>query len=157
MSTLLIGGALGLLFGAIDLLMTAVAPLSDDSIPALLAFYGPMFAAWALLSFRAVRRTGRLSTAVATGFLVAFGTFCAFYLMNMVRVNLFLPELTGRADWQNMMQRFRDSGAASLRPFVNTVYLTGAPLKIGAASVIGVAMGLIGGTLSRMVGGPTRP
>ena len=149
--TLLTGCVLGVVFGVADILLTALAPLSDDTIPALLMFYGPMFAAWAALSYRASRRSGRLRDGIATGAIVAFGTFCAFYLVNMVRVNLFLPDLTARADWQNMMQRFRESGAASLRWFVNTVYLTGAPFKIGAASLIGAAMGLVGGTMSRLV------
>jgi hypothetical protein len=36
-----------------------------------------------------------------------------------VRVNLFLAELTARADWQNMMRRFDSSGFDSLRLFVN--------------------------------------
>jgi hypothetical protein len=81
---------------------------------------------------------------------VAFGTFCLFYVLNLVRVNLFLGELTGRADWQNMVQRFRASGFDSLRLFINVDYLKGAPFKIGVASVIGAAMGLVGGTVGRL-------
>ena len=65
-------------------------------------------------------------------------------------MNLFLAELTGRADWQNMMQRFRASEFDSLRLFVNLEYLKGAPFKIGVASVIGAVMGLIGGTIGRL-------
>jgi hypothetical protein len=142
----------------VDLLFTWVAPLSDDSIPALLTFYGPMFLAWAGVSGRSVRRTGRLSRGVTSGFVVAFGTFCVFYLLNLLRVNLFLAELTGRADWQNMMQRFRASEFESLRLFVNVDYLTGAPFKIGVASVIGAVMGLVGGTIGRVTSAhsPTR-
>jgi ABC-type multidrug transport system fused ATPase/permease subunit len=147
---LLLGFVLGVVFGVVDLLLTWVAPLSDDSIPALLRFYGPMFFSWAFVSFRSVRRSGRLSTGVTTGFVVAFGTFCVFYVFNLLRVNLFLAELTGRTDWQNMMQRFRASGFHSLRVFVNIDYLKGAPFKIGVASVIGAVMGLVGGTLGRL-------
>jgi hypothetical protein len=109
-----------------------------------------MFCSWAFASFRAVRRSGRLSTGVTTGFVVAFGTFCVFYVLNLLRVNLFLAELTGRADWQNMMQRFRTSEFDSLRSFVNVDYLKGAPFKVGAASVIGALMGLVGGTIGRL-------
>ena len=65
-------------------------------------------------------------------------------------LDLFLAELTQRADWQNMMQRFRASGFDSLRVFINVDYLKGAPLKVGVASVIGAVMGLIGGTLGRL-------
>ena len=147
---LLLGFVLGLIFGIVDLLFTWVEPLSDDSIPALLGFYGPMFLSWGLVSFRSVRRSGRLSTGITAGFVVAFGTFCVFYLLNLVRVNLFLAELTGRADWQNMMQRFRASNSDSLRSFINVDYVKGAPFKIGVASVIGAVMGLVGGTVGRL-------
>jgi len=144
---LLLGFVLGLIFGIVDLLCTWVAPLSDDSIPALLRFYGPMFFLWAFVSFRSVRRSGRPSRGVTTGFVVAFGTACVFYLLNLLRVNLFLAELTGRTDWQNLMRRFRASEFDSLRVFVNMEYLRGAPFKIGVASVIGAVMGLLGGTI----------
>ena len=147
---LLLGFVLGLVFGIVDLLFTWVDPLSDDSIPALLRFYGPMFVSWAFVSFRVVRRSGRLSTGITTGFVVAFGTFCIFYVLNLLRVNLFLAELTGRADWQSMMQRFRASEFDSLRLFVNVDYLKGAPFKVGVASVIGALMGLVGGTIGRL-------
>lgn len=145
---LLVGCVLGLVFGIVDLVFTWVEPLSDDSIPALLRFYGPMFLSWAFVSFRAVRRSGRLSTGVATGFVVAFGTFCVFYVVNLLRVNLFLAELIGREDWQSMTQRFRVSEVDSLRVFVNVEYLKGAPFKIGVASVIGAVMGLVGGAIA---------
>jgi hypothetical protein len=147
---LLLGFVLGLIFGIVDLLFTLVAPLSDDSIPALLRFYGPMFFLWAFVSFCSVRRSGRLSRGVTTGFVVAFGTFCVFYLLNLLRVNLFLAELTGRTDWQNVMRRFRASEFDSLRVFVNMEYLKGAPLKIGVASVIGAVMGLLGGIIGSL-------
>jgi hypothetical protein len=147
---LLLGFFLGLVFGIVDLLFTWVDPLSDDSIPALLRFYGPMFVSWAFVSFRVVRRSGRLSTGITTGFVVAFGTFCIFYVLNLLRVNLFLAELTARADWQSMMQRFRASEFDSLRLFVNVDYLKGAPFKVGVASVIGALMGLVGGTIGRL-------
>jgi hypothetical protein len=124
--------------------------LSDDSIPVLLKFYGPMFFSWSFVSFRSVRRSGRLSKGVTTGFVVAFGTFCVFYVLNLLRVNLFLAELTGRTDWQSMMQRFRASEFDSLRVFVNMEYLKGAPFKIGVASVIGAVIGLVGGTIARV-------
>ena len=48
---LLLGFFLGLVFGIVDLLFTWFQPLSDDSIPALLRFYGPMFFLWAFMSF----------------------------------------------------------------------------------------------------------
>ena len=147
---LLLGFVLGLVFGIVDLLFTWVEPRSEDSIPALLRFYGPMFFSWACVSFRSARRSARLSTGVTNGFVVAFGTFCIFDAINLLRVNLFLADLPGRADWQNMMQRFRASEVDSLRLFVNVEYLEGAPFKVGAASLIGAVIGLIGGALGRL-------
>jgi len=144
---LVLGFLLGLVFGIVNLLFTWVEPLADDSIPALLMFYGPMFSLWGLVSFRAVRSTGRLSKGVTTGFVLALGTFWVFYVLNVLRVNLFLAELTGRADWQSMMQKFRVSEFDSLWFFVNLDYLRGAPFKIGVASAIGAVMGLVGGSI----------
>jgi hypothetical protein len=147
---LLAGVVLGVIFGIADLIFTWVDPLSDDSIAALLRFYGPMFFSWAFVSFRATRRSGRLWTGVTAGFLVALGTFSVFYVLNLLRVNLFLTTLTERADWQDMVRRFRDSQSASLRSFINVTYFKGAPLKIGTASVIGALMGLLGATIARL-------
>ena len=58
-----------------------------------------MFFVWVLASFRAARQTGRLFAGVSTGLTVAFATFCAYDLLILLRVNLFLRELQGRADW----------------------------------------------------------
>ena len=96
---LLLGLMVGLAFGAANLLMTWMYPVADDTPGALLLFYGPMFFLWAFAAFRATRRSGRFVYGVATGMLVAFATFCVFDLIVIARVNLFLSELTGRADW----------------------------------------------------------
>ena len=146
---LLLGLMVGLAFGAVNLLMTWMYPVADDTPGALLMFYGPMFFLWAFAAFRASRRSGRFLTGVTTGMLVAFATFCVFDLLVILRVNLFLNELTGRADWQNMMGRFHASGFDSLRTFVNVNYLKGAPFKIAVASAIGALMGVVGGFVAR--------
>jgi hypothetical protein len=145
------GSFVGLVFGSWNVLYSWLFPLADDTLPALFAFYGPMFLLWAVAAFLASRRTGTVSTAVVTGAVVAFATFCIYNLLVLVRVNLFLGELTGRADWQNLMAQFKASGYESLRTFVNLENIKGAPFKIGVASTIGAAMGLIGGVLSRLV------
>jgi hypothetical protein len=147
---LLLGLIVGLVFGSVNLVFTWLYPLDDDGPAALLRFYGPMFFVWALASFRAARRSGRLLSGVTTGMFVAFATFCVFDVLVLLRVNLFLNDLTGRAHWQNMVMRFRRSGFDSLRVFVNLEYIKGAPLKIGVASVIGMVMGAIGGSLGRL-------
>ena len=149
-SSLRLGLLVGLIFGAVNLVFSWLFPLEDDTVAALLRFYGPMFFLWAFASFRAAKQDGRLSSGVTTGMIVAFATFCVFDLLNILRVNLFLNELTGRADWQNIMARFGASGFSSLRAFVTLDYIKGAPIKVGAASVIGAVMGIIGGSLSRL-------
>jgi hypothetical protein len=149
--TALLGLAVGLIFGSVNLLMTWLYPLADDSPAALLRFYGPMFVVWTLASFFAARRTGQMLSGITTGLIVAFATFVAFDLLILARVNLFLHELTARADWQNMMMRFRASNSDSLRLFVNVDYLTGAPLKLGVSCAIGAIMGTIGGFCGRLM------
>ena len=86
---------------------------------------------------------------VTAGDGLAFATFCVFDVLVLLRVNLFLNDLASRADWQNMVMRFRASGSDNLRLFVNLDYVKGAPLKIGVASLVGAVMGAIGGSLSR--------
>ena len=147
---LLLGLSVGLVFGFVNLLFTWLYPLADDTPGALLRFYGPMFFGWALVSFGAARRTGRLLSGVTTGLAIACATFVTYDLLILVRVNLFLSELTGRADWQNLMMRFRASDFDSLRLFVNVDYLTGAPLKLVVSCAIGAAMGTIGGLLGQL-------
>lgn len=145
-----LGLIVGLVFGSVNLLVTWLDPVADDTPAALLRFYGPMFFVWALASFRASRRSGRLLPGVVTGAIVAFATFVVFDLLILLRVNLFLDELTGRADWQNMMMRFRASDADSLRLFVNLDYVKGAPLKLAVSCAIGVVMGAMGGFLGQL-------
>ena len=148
---LLLGLIVGLAFGSVNLLFTWLYALADDTPMALLRFYGPMFFVWALAAFRAARRTGRLLSGVTTGMIVAFATFMSFDLFILLRVNLFLNELTGRADWQSMMLRFRGSDVDNLRLFVNLDYAKGAPLKLGVSCAIGVVMGFVGGFLGQLM------
>lgn len=145
-----VGLLVGLGFGCVNLLFTWLYPLADDTPVALLRFYGPMFFVWAFASFRAARLTGRLLSGVTTGVIVAFATFCVFDLLILVRVNLFLNELAGRADWQNMMMRFRASDVDSLRLFINLDYAKAAPLKLAVSCAIGALMGTVGGLLGQL-------
>ena len=144
-SALRVGLFLGLIFGVVNLMFSWLFPLLDDTKGVLLSFWGPMFFAWAFASFRAARRQGQLLSGVAAGLIVAFATICVFDILNLLRFHLFLDELTGRADWQGMMQRFRASDYDSLRTFVTLESITVTPFMIGIASIIGAIMGVVGG------------
>jgi hypothetical protein len=156
-SALFLGMAVGLVFGAANLVFTWLDPLADDTPAALLRFYGPMFFVWALASFRAVRHTGRLISGVVTGLSVAFGTFLIFELLIFVRLNLFLNELTGRADWKDLVTRSLAANGDGLRSFVNLDYVRGAPLKAVVSCVIGAIMGSVGGLLGHLTRRRTLP
>jgi hypothetical protein len=147
---LFVGFIAGLVFGLWDLALTWLRPLEDDTPGVLLRFYGPMFLVWLLVSFRAARRTGRFSSGLVAGMAVACGTFCVFVVLNFLRVNLFLEQLTSRPDWQNMIVRFRASGSESLRLFVNFDYIKGTPFKIGFATALGGAMGSLAAAIARL-------
>jgi hypothetical protein len=145
-----LGLLLGVIFSLWNLTATRLNPLAEDTVAALLMFYGPMFTIWGLAAFAATRRTGRLVDGAKVGATIAFVTFVVFVVARIVGVNLFLEATSQRADWQNLMIRFRASGFESLRLYANYEYLTGAPLKILVASVIGLCMGLVGGVFGSL-------
>ena len=64
------------IFAVVNLMLSWLLPLLDDTKGVLLSFWGPMFFAWAFASFRAARRQGQLLSGVATGLIVAFATIC---------------------------------------------------------------------------------
>jgi hypothetical protein len=68
----------------------------------------------------------------------------------IVRVNLSLDAMSRPSDWQNLMEGFRASGFRSLRAYANYRYVTGTPLKILVATLIGAATGLVGGFFGRL-------
>ena len=146
-NALRLGALLGVIFGTINIAYSWWSPDAEDTIGALLRFYGPMFAAWAFAAFRAARRDGRVSSGIAAAATAAFATFFVFGLMNLLRVSLFLDDLTARADWRNMMAIFRASGFESLRVFLLVEYLKDMPLKLAVATSIGALMGLLGGSI----------
>ena len=151
MPVALLGLFLGLSFGTWNLLWTYLYPLSDDSIGALVSFYGPMFMAWGITGFYFTRRSRRLSDGVAAGMVVAFATFVALDLMVIARANIFLNDLVGRSDWRELMERFPSSGFENLRVYINWHYVTQAPVKILTALTIGAVVGTAGATLARCV------
>ncbi len=145
-----LGLVLGVGFGLWNLALTALDPLAQDTLGALAAFYGPMFVAWATASYVTTGRTGRLWDGIKAAVVMAFVTFCVLDLFVIMRANLFLHELSARSDWRALMAGFPDSGFKSLRAYINYHYILQAPLKIVVASVIGLAFGVVGGSLARL-------
>ena len=145
---LAVGLVLGVVFSVLNVISAYVAPLADDSLTAIAAFYGPMFLAWGLAGFAAARNSRKPLVGLKTGALVAFGTFVVLTIVVIVRVNLSLPLMTQRPDWQNLIARFNASGFENLRTYVNYEYLKGAPFKILVASTIGAVFGFLGGCMS---------
>lgn len=144
-SSVLLGVAVGAAFGLWNLVATQLDPLAEDSPAALLLFYGPMFAIWSAAGFVASRRSGRLLDGIKAGAIVAAATFVVFDLLVFVRVNLFLETISRRADWQNLLLRYQNSGFESFRAYANYEYITGAPFKALVSSIIGAVMGCVGG------------
>jgi hypothetical protein len=149
-----LGAATGMVFGAWMLANTWAAPLADDTIGGLIAFYGPMFFIWATAGFLAYRRTGRLGHAAKVGAMAAFATFLVFSTAALVRVNLFLDVITARPDWHGMRDGFPVSGFDSMRSYANYVYIKDLPFKVFVAAAIGAAFGLTGALMAALAGRP---
>ena len=147
----LFGMVLGVSFGLWNLVFSILNPVAEDTPAALLTFYGPMFLLWGVSGFTAFARSRRLRDGMRRGAIVALVTFVVFTVFVGVRDNLLLEALTRRADWQNLMVRFRNSGFESLRLYVNYIGVTGAPFKLLVATVIGALMGLLGALARRTV------
>jgi hypothetical protein len=150
-ATVGLGILMGVVFGGWDLYQTWTTPLLDDSVPALLRFYGPMVFAWGVVGFLDHRSRGSLIHAVASGAVVALVTFAVFYCAILLRINLFLEVLRSRDDWTRLVALFPSSGFQSFRAFANYDYAVGAPLKLVVATMIGAVTGLAGGLFSTVV------
>ena len=144
------GLCLGTAFGAWNLYETWRDPLADDSVLALLAFYGPMFLAWTSVGFIRRRSGGTVGQAAMSATVFAFATFTSYFGAQLVRVNLFLEQLRERDDWQFMMSRFAASGSDHFRSYINHIYVAGAPFKILVATAIGFAVGLAGAGIASL-------
>ena len=111
--------------------------------------YGPMFVSWSVVPYVVARRSGRLVDAVKAGTVLALSTFVTFWVVNIVRVNVFLDVLQEWSGWQPMVARYRDSGFESFRAFTNHEYLKDAPLKIAVPTAIGALLASIAGLAGR--------
>jgi hypothetical protein len=144
------GCALGLALGSWNLIAFGLNPL-DDGVAGMLIVYGPMFTSWCLAGFVVVRRTGRLTDALKVGAVFAFSTFAIFWIMNIIRVNLFIDTLREWPGWQQTVgARYRESGFESFQVFTNYEYLKDAPLKMAVPTAIGAVLASIGGLAGRL-------
>ena len=145
---LVVGLALGAVFSVLNVISAYIAPLEDDTLSAIAAFYGPMFVTWGIAGFLATRGSERITDGIKAGTLVALATFIVLTIVVIVRVNLSLAVVSQRPDWRNLVARFESSGFSNLRAYVNYIYLTGAPFKIFVAASIGAVFGFLGGCTS---------
>lgn len=140
--------ALGFALGSWNLISFWLDPL-DDSLTGMFILYVPMFVSWAVVPYVVARRTGRISDAVTAGTILACSTFVTFWIMNIIRVNIFLDVLREWSGWQSVVARYRASGYDSFRVFTNVDYLEDAPLKIAVPTAIGAMLAAIGGLAGR--------
>jgi len=144
-SSVTLGLVIGAVFGVWNLLYSLLAPLADDTILALLAFYGPMFTMWGFAGFAACRRRGRFVDALKAGVIVGAMTHLVFYSIILLRVNLFLDTLSGRPDWQNLVRTFQSSGFESFRAHVNYSYAQQFIPKLVVSIIISTVTAALGG------------
>jgi hypothetical protein len=156
-SPLLVGLAFGTALGVWNLVSTAVDPLSDDSTGIMMTFVAVLVGTWGLVAFLAGRRRRSFRDAVVAGAIVGAATITMFNLANYIRVNVFLDSIQYRDDWRNLMARFHESDARSLRAFVNREYLTGTFVVTSLGAVAGGVSGLIGGAVSGMTRSSSTP
>jgi hypothetical protein len=149
-SPLIVGLAFGTALGVWNLVSTAVDPLSDDSAGVMLTFGAGLLGTWSLVAFLAGRRRRSFRDAVVAGVIVGAATITMFNLANDIRVNVFLDSIQHRDDWRNLMVRFHESEARSLRAFVNREYVTGTFIVTSLGAVAGGVSGLIGGAVSSL-------
>jgi hypothetical protein len=156
-SPLIVGLAFGTALGVWNLVSTAVDPLSEDSAGIMMTFVAVLVGTWGLVAFLAGRRKRSLRDAVMAGVIVGAATITMFNLANYIRVNVFLDSIQYRDDWRNLMARFHESDARSLRAFVNREYLTGTFVVTSLGAVAGGVSGLIGGAVSGMTRSSSTP
>lgn len=106
----LFGVILGVLFGVWNIAYSLLFPVAEDTVFALLSFYGPMFVMPGVAGFAAFRATGQWLEAIKAAVTVGVVTQLVFGTANMLRVNLLLDTLSQRSDWQNSLRGF---GAAT--------------------------------------------
>jgi hypothetical protein len=136
------GLLIGTAAGTLQLLSTALDPLADDSA-------GSCSPSWQRCSCCGCSRASdrprapkRIRDVVVSGIVIGAVTMAVAYVSSIVRVNLFLDQISGRADWVNLMARFRASDFHSLRAYANYEYLGSLPILLALGAVAGDAAAL---------------
>ena len=148
------GLAIGLAFGTVQLVETAIEPLADDSAGVMVAILSVLLLLWILTSIAAGRRTQRFRDAVAAGLFVGIVTLAVVHVASIVRVNVFLEQIRHRDDWVNLVSRFRASDFHSLRAYANYEYFSGTPILLALGAVAGGLCGMVGGLINGIVRAP---
>lgn len=144
------GLAIGIAAGALQLIDTAIEPLSDDSAGGMLVIVSTLLGLWTAASYLAARRSDRFQDAVMAGLLVGLATSAVLHVTAIVRVNVFLDQIQYRNDWTNLVTRFRASDFHSLRAYANYEYLTGTWLLLSMGAAAGSICGLVSGAIHKV-------
>ena len=150
-SPLKVGLAMGFAAGTLNLVDTAIEPLTDDTAGRMLPLLGVLLFVWLLIGFRAARRTQRFRDGLIAGVAVGTATMAVFHLAAIVRVNLFLEHIRYRDDWQNLVARFQASDFTSLRAYANYTYISGTPNALALGALAGAVSGALGGAVSGLL------
>jgi len=142
------GLLLGVILGGFNLLSTAVAPLAEDTPPAVLALGVTVLACWVWSGFAAERRARRFRDAIVAGAVVAVLSTGVFSAANFARKMIFLDTIQHRSDWHGLLVRFQRSGSNDLRAFVIEEHWQGLPGGILFSIAAGAICGGLGGAYS---------
>ena len=144
----------GLLFGLWNLGAALLYPLAEDSVTALLSFYGPMFFMPSVAAFAVFRSASRWRDAIKAAVIVGVISQLIFGALNLIRVNLLLETLAQRSDWQFLVASYQTGSSESFRTFVNFHYAQQTVPKLAAVTVIATVCGILGAALATLLRRP---
>lgn len=144
------GFLIGAAAGTLQLLSTALDPLADDSGGVMFVIVATLLLLWMLASLGATTRSQRLRDVVISGIVMGAATMAVVHISSTLRVNLFLDQIQDRADWVNLMARYRASVFHSLRAYANYEYLGSLPALLALGAVAGGCCGAVGGAIRRL-------
>jgi hypothetical protein len=148
---LVVGLAIGLTLGVMNLIGTAHRPLADDDGLGMFMWLIAVLAAWTLAAVGATWRARRMTDAVTAGAVLGIATIVVFHAASIVRVNMFLDLIQHRDDWQNLVARYHHSGFVTLRAYANYEYLRLTPMVVGLGAAAGSISGALAGSVNRLI------